>query len=118
MSRYYLGLDWGDKAHMVWVGTEAGQKVVQMKVEQSFEGMSQFARWLNECEAAGIEMWAAIERPEGRIVDFLLDHGGWSMRLTRRRWIGPGIGFAPAGPRAMGLTPGCWPSLCGPIMFT
>jgi transposase len=75
MSRYYLGLDWGDKAHMVWVGTEAGEKVVHMKVEQTFEGMSQFGRWLNECEAAGIEIWAAIERPEGRIVDFLLDHG-------------------------------------------
>jgi transposase len=37
--------------------------------------MSEFGRWLNERRGEGIELWAAIEKPEGRIVDFLLDHG-------------------------------------------
>jgi len=46
-----------------------------MKVEQSFEGLTQFGCWLNEQLAVGMEVWAAIEKPEGRIVDFLLDHG-------------------------------------------
>lgn len=73
MSQYYLGLDWGDKEHAVWVVDEAGEKVVSMKVEQSFEGLSEFGCWLNEQVAAGIEIWGAIEKPEGRIVDFLLD---------------------------------------------
>src|SRR2546426_8759344 len=34
-----------------------------------------FRSWLDERRAEGIELWAAIEKPEGRIVDLLLDHG-------------------------------------------
>lgn len=75
MRRYYGGLDWGDREHAVWVVDEAGQKVMSMKVEQSVEGLSLFGCWLNEQVAAGRELWYAIEKPEGRIVDFLLDHG-------------------------------------------
>ena len=75
MARYYLGVDWGDTQHAVWVCDEAGAKVVQMEVEQTPEGMSKFGHWLHECTAEGIELWAGIEKPEGRIVDFLLDHG-------------------------------------------
>lgn len=75
MKRYYLGVDWGDTMHAVWVIDEAGEKVVRMEVEQTSEGMSAFGRWLYERKAEGIELWAAIEKPQGRIVDFLLDHG-------------------------------------------
>src|SRR5262245_9047481 len=46
-----------------------------MKVTQSPEGMSELGRWLHERRAEGIELWASIEKPEGRIVDFLLDDG-------------------------------------------
>ena len=47
-----------------------------MKVQESPEGFAEFGRWLDERpRAAGRELWAAIEKPEGRIVDFLLDHG-------------------------------------------
>ncbi len=34
-----------------------------------------WVRELDEWRAQGTELWAAIERPEGRVVDFLLDHG-------------------------------------------
>ncbi|MCZ6547060.1 MAG: IS110 family transposase [Deltaproteobacteria bacterium] len=76
MKRYYLGVDWdwGDKMHAVWVSDEAGKKVAEMEVKQTLEGMSGFGRWLYERKGEGIDLWAAIERPEGRIVDFLLDH--------------------------------------------
>src|SRR5947208_10823005 len=46
-----------------------------MRVEQSPKGMGEFGRWLHERQAEQIELWAAIEKPEGRVVDFLLDHG-------------------------------------------
>src|SRR5256885_1777970 len=46
-----------------------------MKVEQSPTGMGEFGRWFHERQAEQIELWAAIEKPQGRIVDFLLDHG-------------------------------------------
>ena len=42
---------------------------------QKAEALSEFGRWLDENRAQGIELWAAIEKPHGRIVDFLLDHG-------------------------------------------
>ena len=75
MGRCYLGVDWGDQTHQVCAVDEVGAKVAEMTVEQSAREMSEFGRWLDERRAEGIELWAAIERPEGRIVDFLLDHG-------------------------------------------
>lgn len=74
MNRYYLGVDWGDTMHAVWVCDDAGEKVAKLEVKQTPEGMSEFGRWLHERTAKGIELWAGIEKPEGRIVDFLLDH--------------------------------------------
>ncbi|MCK5732969.1 MAG: IS110 family transposase [Candidatus Latescibacteria bacterium] len=74
MNRYYLGVDWGDTMHAVWVCDDTGEKVKKLEVKQTPEGMSEFGRWLHERTAKGIELWAGIEKPEGRIVDFLLDH--------------------------------------------
>lgn len=74
MQRYYLGVDWADEFHQLWVGDPQGKKVAEMKIEQSPKGLSELGRWLYERKAEGIELWAAIEKPQGRIVDFLLDH--------------------------------------------
>jgi transposase len=68
-------VDWADEFHQVWVSDAEGKKVVEMRVEQSHKGMGEFGRWLHERQAEQIELWAAIEKPQGRIVDFLLDHG-------------------------------------------
>jgi len=75
VKRYYMGVDWGDRLHQVYVGDEEGKKVREMKVQESPEGLAEIGRWLDERRAAGLELWAAIEKPAGRIVDFLLDHG-------------------------------------------
>lgn len=75
MTRYYIGVDWADQAHAVWVGDETGTQVAARLVKQTVEGLSEWGRWLDECRAQGSELWAAIEKPEGRLVDFLLDHG-------------------------------------------
>ena len=53
----------------------AGTKVAARTVPHTAEGFSEWGRELDEWRAQGIELWAAIERPEGRVVDFLLDHG-------------------------------------------
>jgi transposase len=74
MNRYYVGVDWADEFHQVWVSDPEGKKVAEMTIEQSAKGMSEFGRWLHERKAEGIELWAAIEKPHGRIVEFLLDH--------------------------------------------
>lgn len=73
--RYYLGVDWADQEHAVWGVDEAGQKVTARTVPHTADGLSEWGRELDEWRAQDIEVWAAIERPEGRVVDFLLDHG-------------------------------------------
>ena len=73
--RYYLGVDWADKTHAVWVVDEQGAKVASRAVPHTAAGLSEWGRELDEWQAQGIELWTAIERPEGRVVDFLLDHG-------------------------------------------
>jgi transposase len=73
--RHYIGVDWGDREHAVWVQDEAGTKVTSRTVGHTAEGFAEWGRWLDERRAEGIELWAAIERPDGRVVDFLLDHG-------------------------------------------
>lgn len=73
--RYYLGVDWADQQHAVWVVDERGSKVTARAVPHTAEGLSEWGRELDEWRAQGIELWAAIERPDGRVVDCLLDHG-------------------------------------------
>lgn len=75
MERHYLGLDWGDESHAVWVVDERGERVWAGQVEQTAEDLAEFGRRLYEWGSHGVEVWAALEKPEGRIVDFLLDHG-------------------------------------------
>ena len=75
MKRYYVGVDWADEFHQVWVSDVEGNKVAEMRVEQSPKGMGEFGRWFYERQAEQIELWVVIEKPQGRIVDFLLDHG-------------------------------------------
>jgi len=75
LERYYLGVDWADEFHQVWVSDPEGKKVTEKKVVENVEGLAEFGRFLDESRAKEIELWAAIEKPNGRIVDFLLDHG-------------------------------------------
>jgi transposase len=73
--RYYIGVDWADTTHAIWVEDEQGARVLERAVSHTAEGLAEWGRWLDEQRASGIELWAAIERPDGRVVDFLLDHG-------------------------------------------
>ena len=73
--RYCLGVDWADQTHAVWVVDESGAKITAHAVAHTAEGLGEWGRALDEWRAQGIGLWAAIERPDGRVVDFLLDHG-------------------------------------------
>ena len=75
MKRYYLGVDWADQFNQVWIGDAEGNKVCENKVAEKVEGLAEFGRWLDLQRSDAIELWAAIEKPAGRMVDFLLDHG-------------------------------------------
>jgi transposase len=73
--RYYIGVDWADAADAVWVEDEQATKILSRSVPHTVEGFTEWGRWLDEQRATSVELWAAIEKPEGRVVDFLLDHG-------------------------------------------
>jgi transposase len=73
--RYYLGVDWADQTHAVWVVDERGMKITERAVPHTAEGLNEWGRELDEWRAQGLDLWAAIERPDGRVVDLLLDHG-------------------------------------------
>ncbi|PYN73709.1 MAG: hypothetical protein DMD97_19260 [Candidatus Rokuibacteriota bacterium] len=73
--RYYVGVDWADAADAVWVEDEQATKILSRSVAHTVEGFTEWGRWLDEQRAAGVEVWAAIEKPDGRVVDLLLDHG-------------------------------------------
>jgi transposase len=73
--RYCLGVDWADQTHAVWVVDENGTKIAARAVRHTAEGLGEWGRELDEWRAQGIDLWAAIERPDGRVVDLLLDHG-------------------------------------------
>ena len=75
MIRWYLGVDWADREHAVWVEDEQGTKVLFRTVAHTGAALVEFGRWLDEQRAEGRELWAAIERPDGAVVDLLLDHG-------------------------------------------
>lgn len=74
MRHWYIGIDWADREHVVWVSDEGGQCMKQAVVKEEAEELSEFGRWLHERQDEGIALGAAIEKPHGRIVDFLLDH--------------------------------------------
>src|SRR5260370_799511 len=54
--------------------TRAGRRSPRA-VSRTAQGLGEWGRELDEWRAQGIDLWAAIERPDGRVVDFLLDHG-------------------------------------------
>ena len=82
--RYYIGVDWADQTHAVWVVDEHGTKITARTVPHTAEGLSEWGRELDEWRAQGIERWAAIERPDGRVVDFLFDQLGQTNTVPAR----------------------------------
>ena len=46
--RYYLGVDWADQTHAVWVGDERGTKIAARTVPHTAEGMIEWGRALDE----------------------------------------------------------------------
>lgn len=71
---FAVGIDWSDDHHDICVLDQTGQTVLQRSFEETAEGFADLGRILDEWSANGIELVGCIEKPEGRIVDLLLDH--------------------------------------------
>ena len=71
---FLVGIDWGSAEHAVCVVDTAGRKVAAFTVEHTAAGFARLAARLGKL--GDIErMPVAIERPDGRLVDALLEAG-------------------------------------------
>jgi transposase len=73
-SAYYVGIDWGSAEHAVCVLTEAGRVKTEFAVTHTAAGFADLVRRLGRLGAAE-DIPVAIERPDGRLVDLLLEAG-------------------------------------------
>ena len=71
---FFTGIDWGAETHAVCVMDAAGTIVAEFTIEHSADGIAALVRRLARYGQPGA-MPAAIERPNGRLVDLLLEAG-------------------------------------------
>jgi hypothetical protein len=88
--RYYIGVDWADTAHAIWVEDEQGDRVLTRAVPHTAEGFAEWGRWLDEQRASGVALWVAIERPMAGSWTSSWTTGWWSIPSTPRPWTGRG----------------------------
>jgi transposase len=73
-ARFFTGIDWAAGTHAVCVLDAAGTTAAQFTIEHSADGVAVLLRRLSRCGDPSV-MPVAIERPDGRLVDLLLEAG-------------------------------------------
>ena len=71
---FFTGIDWAAETHAVCVMDTGGKVVAGFTIEHSADGIATLIRRLARYGEAG-EVPVAIERPDGRLVDLLLEAG-------------------------------------------
>ena len=71
---FFTGIDWAAETHAVCVMNAAGKIAAEFTIEHSADGIATLIRRLARFGSPG-GMPVAIERPDGRLVDLLLEAG-------------------------------------------
>jgi transposase len=71
---FFTGIDWAAETHAVCVMDAGGKIAAEFTIEHSADGIAALLRRLARYGLAG-DMPVAIERPDGRLVDLLLEAG-------------------------------------------
>jgi transposase len=71
---FFTGIDWAAETHAVCVLDAAGKIAAEFTIEHSADGIATLIHRLARCGAPG-DLPVAIERPDGRLVDLLLEAG-------------------------------------------
>jgi transposase len=71
---FFTGIDWAAETHAVCVLDAGGKIVARFTIEHSADGIAALIRRLARYGEPG-DMPVAIERPDGRLVDLLLEAG-------------------------------------------
>jgi transposase len=70
----FVGIDWASEEHAVHVMDSTGRKLSAFSIAHTRDGFDRLVNKLGGLGAAG-EIPVAIERPDGRLVDVLLEAG-------------------------------------------
>jgi Transposase len=109
----YAGVDWATEKHDVIVQNEAGEELVSASFAHDEDGLRLLCRTLVRMKVALV----AIERPDGLLVERLLDGG---LRLLALHPNQVAAAVLVSGPRAaslIGLTRSCCASWRAPIII-
>jgi transposase len=71
---FYVGIDWAAASHAVCVLDDTGRRVAGFNIEHSAAGFTTLVRRLSRLTTVD-RLVVAIERPDGRLVDTLLEAG-------------------------------------------
>ena len=74
-SLFYVGVDWAAETHAVCVLDAAGKVKSQFTIAHTADGFTDLLRRLGKLSADLMDVPVAIERPDGRLVDALLEAG-------------------------------------------
>lgn len=74
VALFFVGIDWAAESHAVCVMDQAGKVVARFTIDHSADGIATLIRKLARYGAAE-DLPIAIERPNGRLVDLLLQAG-------------------------------------------
>jgi transposase len=72
---FYVGIDWAAETHAVCVLDATGKVTSEFTIAHSADGFAELLRRLGGLGADRAEVPVAIERPDGRLVDALLEAG-------------------------------------------
>lgn len=72
---FYVGIDWATESHAVCVLDASGKVKSQFTVAHTAEGFTELLRRLGRLVEDRVDAPVGIERPDGRLVDALLEAG-------------------------------------------
>lgn len=74
-AMFYIGIDWADDHHDVYIVDEQGTKVDSFSIKHDSEGMCFLRDKIRELSSLKEQVLISIETPKNLLVDFLLDEG-------------------------------------------
>jgi len=112
MANRYAGIDWASEKHDVLVADETGSEVLAGTYAHDENGLSALCRTLVRLEVVLV----AIERPDGLLVERLLDAGLRVLALHPNQVAGRGIGSGSRAGSPTGSTRSCCASWRAPTI--
>jgi len=75
MARFYVGIDWADDHHDVYVTNDTAQTLASFVIPHSYEGMERLQKGLNKFSSNPEDFFVAVESHQGLLIYALLDMG-------------------------------------------